>query len=74
MIRVTVDLISAVHPSRSKLLGSIIIVNDGTGSETNGNYDCTFPAKTVRVEGYPRKAVSIWNLIYRACKEAGYTK
>lgn len=74
MIRVRVELISAISRDRDRLLGELILVNDGTGSETKGNYDCTFPSKTVRVTDYPRKAVSIWNLLYRACKEAGYTK
>ena len=29
MIRVTVELVSAIHPSRSRLLGVAIIANDG---------------------------------------------
>ncbi len=80
MIRVTVDLVSAVHESRSRHLGTLILANDGTGTETKGNYDAAFSGasggagKRGRVLDYPRQAVAIWNLVRRACEAAGYTK
>ena len=33
MIRVTVELISAIHPSRNRLLGIATIATGGTGEE-----------------------------------------
>ena len=80
MIRVTVELLSAIHPSRNRRLGSLDIANDGTGARTLRNYVATFrgpagrPGKTGRVTGYPADQVAVWNLIRRACEEAGYKK
>lgn len=80
MIVVEVKLVSAIDESRSRHLGTIHIANDGTGSVTKGNYTASFLGanggygKVGRVENYPRKAVSIWNLIRRACEAAGYDK
>lgn len=80
MIKVTVELVSAIDPSRSRLLGTAIIANDGAGSVTRGNYNAQFyggtggSGKQGRVENYPRKAVSIWNLLRRSIEAAGYTK
>lgn len=81
MIIVTVELKSAIADSRSKVLGRLIICNDGTAvSNARGNYTAEFfgssggAGKKGRVENYPRLAVSIWNLVRRACETAGYTK
>ncbi len=79
MIVVTVELKSAISASRNRMLGQLVISNDGTGGETYGNYDARFTGeagragKRGRVERYPRKALAIWNLIRRACEAAGYT-
>jgi hypothetical protein len=80
MIKITVELISAISSSRNKLLGTAIICNDGSGTETKGNYTALFRGalggngKSGVIKDYPRKAVSIWNLIRRACEAAGYDK
>jgi hypothetical protein len=80
MIVVTVELKSAISSSRDKLLGTLLITNDGTGSETRGNYDVLFrgakggSGKSGKVSEYPRNDVAIWNLIRQACEVAGYTK
>jgi len=80
VIVVTVDLVSARGPSRDRRLGTLNLTNDGTGSKTMGNYDAAFfgPSgglgKRGHVAGHQREAVSIWNLVRRACEEAGYTK
>lgn len=39
MIRVKIDLISAVDPSRDRELGRLYISNDGTGTEDLSDYD-----------------------------------
>lgn len=80
MIVVTVELRSAIHPSRDRRLGTLEIVNDGSGGKARRNYDATFrgptgrPGKLGRVVGYPTERVAVWNLIRRACEEAGYRK
>lgn len=58
--------------------GSLVIINDGTGTRTRGNYDYQFldvhekPYKTGRVEGYHRNALSKWSLVAAVLKDAGY--
>jgi hypothetical protein len=42
MIRITVELVSAISPERSRLLGVGIIANDGQGTAGIGNYNATF--------------------------------
>lgn len=78
MIRVTVDLISAIHPSRDQRLGTMFITNDGTCQDASrGNYTVAVcrkgsedPAGPMtrrgRVDGYPRLAYNMWRLISRA--------
>lgn len=80
MIVVSVDLASAIHPSRSRRLAMLHIVNDGGGTATHGSYDVIaygaggHSGKKGRVEHYPRKAVAVLNLVHRAIEAAGYTK
>ena len=81
MIRITVDLVSAVHPSRSRRLGVAEITNDGTGAPVGRcHYDAVFrgpnggAGRRGHVENYPRNSVSVWNLIRRALENAGYTR
>ncbi len=42
MIRVTVELVSAIDASRSRLLGVALISNDGTGTAAQGSYNAVF--------------------------------
>lgn len=85
MIRVTIELISAVNGSRREL-ARMDIANDATGTVTRGNYDgVTYrgrdkgtldkgtPQKVGRVENYPREAYHVWNLIYAMLGAMGYT-
>jgi hypothetical protein len=39
VIVVTIDLVSAIHPSRSKELGRMYITNDGVGTAERSSYD-----------------------------------
>ncbi len=79
MIVVSVDLLSAIHPSRSRNLAKIHISNIG-GSQTRGDYAVqTYgakgrPAKKGVVHGYPRESVAVLNLVRQAIAAAGYTK
>lgn len=38
MIKITVELVSAIHPSRSRLLGVALITNTGLASQTGYQY------------------------------------
>jgi hypothetical protein len=71
MIRVTVDLISAIDQSRSKTLGVCEIVNDGTGTIHSCDYDVRLSKwapklsetwKKGRVIGFPRTVRGPWDL------------
>lgn len=70
MIRITVELISA-QDGHSETIGTMFIVNDGTGTETRGNYNAVFWAKRraarkrVRVDSFPRQRLNAWHLIHR---------
>lgn len=77
MIRVTVELISAISPSRNRVLGVMSIANDGvTSQETGGkrgSYNFIIRGKRKdrairqgRVEDYPRKSAIVWVLLLRA--------
>lgn len=81
MIRVTVELISAVDPSRNRQLGVLEIVNDGTGTAEVCDYDATLRAeytppagRRCRVLGFRRQRQSVWSLVGAALKAMGHTK
>jgi len=88
MIIVTVELKSAID-GRTTKLGEMIIANDGTGTNTKGNYDAFVYRKpkffnwkrltdnttrTSRVENYSRQSRVIWDLVGLALKNMGYGK
>lgn len=79
MIRVTVELVSAIDPSRSRLLGVAEIANDGTGDAGTGAYDARFSKwapkqaetwKRGHVEGFDRQARGAWDLLFLALRSA----
>jgi hypothetical protein len=76
VIVVSVELKSAIHPSRDTMLGRVEIVNDGTGSRTVGNYDVRVYdrsgrlTKTTRVENWRRLDKSALRLIAKAIAKA----
>lgn len=78
MIRVTLELISAITGRTSKL-GTMLIANDGEGTPDRGNYNVkvlrkgynegpwSTPATRMgTVRDYPRKAYNVWRLIARS--------
>lgn len=83
MIRVTVELISAIDPSRNVVLGVATIANDGQGSLLSdgrrGDYDVVLSKwapklsqvwRKGRVTGFDRKNRGGWDLLFlalRAC-------
>jgi hypothetical protein len=73
MLRVTVELISAVDPANNRVLGIATIANDGSGTMATGNYDITLSKwapklrsrwKSGRVEGSNRLHLGPWDLLY----------
>jgi hypothetical protein len=80
MIRITVELVSAVDPSRSRTLGTMTIANDGTGTREVGNYVGTLHAeytgssgRTGRVTNFNRRRQSTFSLIGAFLKLWGHT-
>lgn len=70
MIRVTVDLYSAISRTRSHTLARVTIGNDLTGGPTRGNYVVRAQTgrrmRTARVVGFPRRSRSGLELLRRA--------
>lgn len=78
MIRVTVELVSAVSPDRSRKLGVIEIANDGTGTEDCGHYNGTLRAEYCltrqgRVTHFNRRKLSVMSLVGAFLKLWGHT-
>lgn len=81
MIRVIVELVSAVDRSRSKVLGTMEICNDGTGGRELGNYrgklDAEYTGKDGRhghIANFNRQRQSVWSLVGVFLKLWGHTK
>jgi len=77
MIRITVELVSAVDKSRSRVLGVGFIWNDGKGSPTRASYGWQLmKAGTDRIwksgtlADFPRTSLGGWDLLFRALKAA----
>lgn len=74
MIRVTVELLKQGDPGRRELLGVGEIANVG-GDETRGDYAVRLFGKlgrawkTASVEGFPRRRLGAWDLLFRALAE-----
>lgn len=73
MIVVTADLKSAISPSRDENLCRVEIGNDGTGTDSRGNYTVRLYARgngrlirTARIENWPRNDRPAWRLIAAA--------
>lgn len=86
MIRVTVELVSAVTGKTTEL-ARMHIINNGAGDNSIGHYDgITFRGRskkqldkltamhTARVFNWPRQRLHVWNLVAKMLKELGYTK
>lgn len=74
MIRVTVELIP-YGILKPKHLGTALMINDGTGDASTGNYKVIFKRadkrfyKECEVKNFPRKRRLAWDLLYRALRE-----
>lgn len=88
MIRVTVELISAIHSSRNRVLAMMEIANDGVETRADpalGTYTAaTYRGRTRealdqrrvqrrgRIEHWPRERHHVWNLVARLLGAMGY--
>lgn len=86
MIVVSVQLDSAIHPSRDVELARMEIANTGTHpKKSHGNYiartlhgrgkkmlDRRQTQRHTEVDDHPREAEHIWNLVAKALKQMGY--
>lgn len=74
MIKITVELWPKGSEHHKRHLGTAEIWNDGKGTATRGNYRVRLSKrgmpnatwKTGVVEGFPRKRLLAWDLLYRA--------
>lgn len=84
MLIVRIELHSAVTGQVSEI-ARMEIVNDGTGTQTRGNYKCRVlrgrcaaefnrrtVAKSGKVNNYPRLRLHVWNLVCCALDAIGY--
>lgn len=90
MIRVRVELLSAVDPRRSRELARMDICNEGNETTWNprfGSYlgttyrgrdrealDLQTPAKVAGVAHWPRDALHVWNLVATMLEAMGYIR
>ncbi len=69
MVRITIEIVPYGSLENKRILGSVDIINDGTGTKTIGNYSVTAingngkVFRKCKIEGYRRKADSIWKLM-----------
>lgn len=79
MIRLTLELLPLGDERHKRHLGTIHLINDGTGTRTCGNYTVRLLSRhgglirRARVEGHPRLAVSVWKLVAKALTALGHT-
>jgi len=83
MILVNAYLCPKGDIGNARLLGSLEIANDATGTQTVGNYTGTLraeytpkngPGRKAAVQGFNRKTQSVWTLIGAFLKTWGHTK
>ena len=74
MIRVTIEMLPKGSEERKYRLGTLIIYNNG-GTATQGVYEAVAYSKRgavwkqARVEGFPRKKLLAFDLLYRVLRE-----
>lgn len=81
MLVVTIELWPRGFETNKQTIGKMYIANDGTGTLTQGNYDAIIKKrgtnttwKIGRIEGFPRKRLGPWYLLYRLLLSCGMDK
>lgn len=76
MIVVTIELWPHGDSKRKQLLGCGAIANDGSGSNSTGNYNFELSDrsgklwKSGEIKGFPRKRLLGWDLLFRILRQA----
>lgn len=79
MIVIKVEMWPLGDESKAYEIGRGVIANDGTGTDERGNYDVRLLKSDVyakrpgvwkkgRVEGFPRRVLGPWDLLFRALR------
>jgi hypothetical protein len=79
MIEITVRMIPQGDQARAYIKGVMRIANDGTGTKSSGNYKVFVSRqnqpekewKSTRFQGFPRRVLGVWQLIYCALLACG---
>lgn len=74
MLRITIELLPGGNESRAQHKGTCYIANDLSGDDVRGNYKVFLSKagqpkqvwKQGRVEGFPRKRLGAFDLLFRA--------
>lgn len=73
MIRITVELLPFGDEDNPRLLGIALIANNGTGTDTTGNYQYSIHGKRQLLKGgdgtilgFRRKRDNVWELLRQA--------
>lgn len=72
MLRITIELVPWGIESRAMIIATGTIVNTGSGTPNSGDYHIELRDaagrkwKTGHIEGFPRKRLLAWDLLYRA--------
>lgn len=84
MIVIRVELWPCGYETRKKILGTMRIVNDGTGTDKRGNYYADVlrakssvkrPKSSLRhatINDWPRKSRPVWDLVLECLHNCGY--
>ena len=75
MLVIKIELWPGGVEEAAELIDVMQIINDGTGSYGQGNYDARIVKrgtnetwKECRVEGFPRARLQLWDLVFRALR------
>ena len=75
MLRITIELVPLGIESRARVIATGTIANTGTGTPTSGDYRIELRDaagrkwKSGHIEGFPRKRLLAWDLLYRALRK-----
>ena len=80
MLKITVELLPYGREEGKRLLGAMLIANDGTGTPEVGNYVATMHSeytgkkpRVARLRNFKRRKQSCWSLVGGFLKHFGHT-
>lgn len=79
MVVVKIELWPCGDESKRQSLGVMHIINEGSGSRTEGNYDVvvfnkdgSMVLKTAKIRGFPRAVLGGWDLLHWALRKTSF--